>query len=346
MGSKAFFKGVSGAGLFLMAAAGLAADVVETKSGARLLGTVKKVAEGQVVLETEYAGLLTIKQSEVVRIEVDEPKVVRLKDSTTVTGTVVTQDDGAVAIRGDSGTITTPISDIAVTWQPGETDPAVVALQRRWAYEAAVDISGKSGNSEELSTALSFSATLKGSEDTLKFYTAYDRQETNGTTSSDKFKVGVDYTNQFKPRYSWYARDEGGFDQEKDIDLYNVAGVGLGYDVIKSDKQSLVTRGGLSYRYEVHGNAANDVNSLGLDFALLHTYTFTNAKMNNSLTYVPSFDDFGNYKAVHDSSFEMPLGAGFWKLRIGINNDYTSQPGAGLEHLDTTYYTRLILSWQ
>ena len=67
--------------------------------------------------------------------------------------------------------------------------------------------------------------------------------------------------------------------------------------------------------------------------------------MTNSLTFVPSFEDFANYRAIHDSFFEMPLVASKWKLRIGLSNDYTSEPAPGTEAMDTTYYTRFVLSW-
>jgi len=31
---------------------------------------------------------------------------------------------------------------------------------------------------------------------------------------------------------------------------------------------------------------------------------------------------------------------------LGISNDYTSEPGIGIEKMDTTYFTRLVLTWQ
>mgnify|MGYP003654999441 FL=1 len=226
-------------------------------------------------------------------------------------------------------------------------DPAIDAGRRRWSYEAAIDITGKSGNSDQLGTAASMRATLSGPTDKLQFYTGYNRQETDDTTSSDQFKAGIDYANNFSGKYSWYVRTESGFDRVKDIELYNVSAAGFGYDFIKNAHQTLTGRTGVSYRYEGYETvAAEDVNSAGLDFGLLHTYKFSNGLMRNELSFVPAFDDFGNYRATHDSYFEMPITAGFWALRIGVSNDYTSQPSPGLEKMDTTYYTRLVLNWK
>ena len=48
------------------------ADLVETKNGSRLTGTVTKVDAGAITLVTDYAGTLSIKQSEVVRFETEK----------------------------------------------------------------------------------------------------------------------------------------------------------------------------------------------------------------------------------------------------------------------------------
>jgi hypothetical protein len=61
---------------------------------------------------------------------------------------------------------------------------------------------------------------------------------------------------------------------------------------------------------------------------------------------LPSVNDFADYRFVHDSALEFPINAGFWKLRVGLNNQYNSRPQPGREEMDTTYYTRLVLSWK
>lgn len=335
------------ASLFISAAAVLRADVVETKNGTRLVGKVLKIDGTEVTLETAYAGTIKIKQAEVTSVTTDTPLNVRLEAGTVLQGTLAPTTAGALQISGQDGQITTSVDKVAATWAPGGTDPAIVALQRAWAYEAAADITGKTGNKEQTGTALSFRATLAGSQDTLQFYAAYDRQISDGTKSADQFKAGVDYQNNFAGRKSWYVRDEGGFDRIKDIDLYNVAAAGLGYDFIKEAKQTLTGRAGVSFRYEGYGDpTTEDVKDAGLDFGLNHRLQLDNSLLVNRVSYVPSFEDFGNYRLIHESYFELPLANPAWKLRLGVLNDYTSQPARGVEKLDTSYFTRLVLNWK
>ncbi len=327
-------------------AAHLSADVVETKSGARIVGKVTKIDGGAVTVATDYAGAVTIKQSEVTSITTDAPIAVRLASGTRVDGKVTTSS-GAVQIAGAEGSISTTVDKVAASWAAGGKDPAVAALERGWAYEAAVDIAGKTGNKEQLGTGFSFRATLAGSQDTLQFYSAYDRQVSDGVKSADQFKAGVDYANNFSGRKSWYMRNEAGFDRVKDIELYNVAAVGLGYDFIKEAKQLLTGRAGVSFRYAGYKNPrTEDVKSAGLDFGLAHRLQMDNAVLVNRISYVPTFEDFSNFVLTHESSLELPLLSTQWKIRLGVANDYNSKPGKGVERLDTTYFTRLVLSWK
>jgi putative salt-induced outer membrane protein YdiY len=339
-------KSTAALALAALVSASALADVVETKNGARIVGQIVSISDGTVAVKTNYAGDLAIKQSEVASITTDAPISVRLKSGTVLQGTVTT-DAGAVKIAGADGQLTTSVDKVAATWPAGGEDPQTTALRRHWKYEAAADITGKTGNKEQLGTTVSARATLKTPRDTLQFYTAYDRQVSDGEKSADQFKAGVDYQNNFSGKKSWYVRDEGGFDRIKDINLYNVAAFGVGYDIIKEPLHLLTLRTGISYRYEGYYNpATQDVSSAGLDLGINHEWTFSNSKIVNRVSFVPSFDDFSNYKLTHESFYEIPLIAPNWKLRLGISNDYTSKVGPGIERLDTSYFTRFVLSWE
>jgi hypothetical protein len=354
--------------LFILAVRTVSADVVETKSGARIVGKVTQIDGSTVVVDTDYAGTVKIKQGAVTAITTENPSNIRLSSGTVLQGTLSSEGTGAIVIAGPDGSLHTSVEKVVTTWAPGAKDPEVVALQRAWAYEAAVDVVGKSGNSEQLGTGFSFRATLNGPQDKLQFYSAYDRQVTEGEKSADQFKAGVDYQNSFSGRYSWYLRDEAGFDRIKLIDFSNVAAAGLGYDFIKKPKQTLTGRFGFAHRFESYrpdpdrvalfiaaGQTEEDakrlstkenVNSAGLDLGLSHTLELEYLSIVNRISYVPSFSDFSDYHMVHESFIELPLHNIMWKVRMGVTNDYTSVPAVGKERLDTTYFTRLVLNWK
>jgi hypothetical protein len=320
------------------------ADTIEVKNGARIIGKITKIDAGSVVVSTDYAGTITIKQSEVSSIATDDPIAVRLASGTRFDGRVTTGPGGAIQIAGSDGTITTTVDKVAASWAAGAVDPLV---DRHWEYEASVDVSGKTGNREQIGTAGEVRATLRTLQDVLQFYSSYNRQVSDGAKSADQFKAGVDYQNNFSGRYSWYVRDEGGFDRVKDVELYNIAAAGLGFDIVKEPKRTLTGRAGLSFRYEGYRDPLTpDVKSAGLDIGFNSDMEFGNSKLVTRVAYVPSFEDFANYRLTHESFYQVPLAHPAWKLRLGVSNDYNSQPPGGVERLDTAYFTRLVLSWR
>ena len=116
---------------------------------------------------------------------------------------------------------------------------------------------------------------------------------------------------------------------------------------VKSDIQSLVGRLGAGYRFESYASGAPNnkgaVLSTGLHYKLEISHY---ASLDSDLQYLPSFDNFSDYRIQHDSGIQMPIANSFWMLRVGVSNSYTSRPQPGRKSLDTMYYTRLLLNWR
>jgi putative salt-induced outer membrane protein YdiY len=324
----------------------LRADVVETASGARLVGKITKIQSGVVTLQTDYAGELSIKQVLVTKITTDHPVSVRFADGSGIVGTITSPSADKLQISGTSRTVECPVGNISATWATGEEDPDVVALRRKWSYEAAADVTGRSGTNTSLGTSYEFRAKLIGPLDTFQYYTAYNRQETAGEVSADQFKAGVDYADNFAAATSWYARDEGGFDRVNDISLYDIAASGLGYDFIKEKEQTFTGRVGLSYRYDEYSTPDTAaLSSAGADFELEYLLKTKKWQVSDTIAFDPAFQDLGNFIITHEFAFEIPISKSLWKLSTGVANNYNSRPVGGVDKLDTLYFTRLVLSW-
>ena len=333
--------------LALLCSLRLAADVVVTTSGARIVGKVTSISDGTINITTDYAGDIKVKQSLVASIETDAPVAVRLATGDRVTGTVTPTSDGKVKIEGTAGPAVAAVPQIAAIWAAGQEDPAVVALRRKWLYEAAVDINGESGVHDQLGTDMLFKATLKGPDDTLIFDTAYNRQVTNGQKSADQFKAGVDYSDNLSANVTWFVRDEAGFDRVNQITFGDIAAAGLGYSFIKAADQTLTGRAGLSFRDYQYAPAAgiSNVNAVGADFELQYTKTFKTSQVSDKITFLPDFQDSKSYVLSHEFAYSVPIALSLWKLSIGVSNSYNSEPVPGIAKLDTLYFTRLNLTW-
>ncbi len=329
------------------------ADRIELTDGSVLHGKLLSAEGGKFKLETAFAGTLDIDQGKIKSFSTDDPIHVGLKAGTQVLGTVAATDAGIAVVAAD-GQMASSAANVVAVWRPGADSPevraakeAVAKARRGWAYEASAAITGRTGGSEKFAGSVGVKATLEGAQDKLQFYGAVNRAQENGNQTANDWKAGVDYSSFFSSKAVWYARTELAKDKIKAIDLRSNSAFGLGWKLAKTDTRDTEIRFGLGYLYETYTTGAPDFESAGLDVAFLNSMTLGWAKMNNAITWTPSFEDFANYRLVHETSFDLPIKTGeFWKLRMGVNNDYQSQPAGGIEKLDTTYFTALILSWK
>lgn len=334
--------------LFLVSLAHNAfADEVITTDGAKLVGTITLIDKGTITLKTSYAGTLKIKQDQVASFSTDESVVVRLESGTVMAGPIQSSQNGKLKITSEDGVLETNTAKIAATWSPDAEDPEVARNRREWQYDASLDLTGRSGNVDKFRLGAGVDAKLKGPNDTLAFFLDYEQAEEEGIKSEDRAAGGASYESFFSQVLGWYARTELETDVIDNIKLRSTTAAGLSYRLINKDKQNLVARSGIGYRFTSFDNNAPDESTATVDFGLAHDYEFSNMfVMENNITFVPSIDDPSNYRLVHDSGIEVPLGSSQnWKIRMGVNNEYLSETTAQ-EKLDTTYYTRMIYSWR
>jgi putative salt-induced outer membrane protein YdiY len=349
---------MSASALTLLAAATtLNADIVETTDGSRLVGEITQVSGGVLVLETAYAGSIEIPVEQVVTFSSEDAETVRLSNGNVAVGSVSGSSDGTISVSTAGGTVTAATSEVAAAWQPGDRDPDVIANEaalegqlRKWSYEAAVGISGKSGNTSKSDFNGSAAATLEGPSDRLNMYVQYQYAKAEGVATSDEIVGGMSYTSFFSDHFGWYVREELERDRFENISFRSTSAAGLNYRAIKTNTRRLEFTAGLSLRYEGYytGDPSSD-SFPGLDFGVKHYWKITDwLEMNNIVTYNPAFDDIlGDYRVDHKSTLDLPLGtADYWKLRVSLENQYSSNPTVGLDKLDTTYGLSLLLNWK
>jgi len=328
-------------------AGGLRADVIDTTDGAHLVGTVTKIADGQVFLDTSFAGTIVVRQAKIVRLTTDKPVAVRLMSGRRYDGAITISAQGSEQVAAATGPVTTTIPEIAASWPAGEPDPQSIRPRYHWTYEASADFTGKSGNHRQFGAAYGVSATLKRLKDTLALSSNYNRQTTDGVKSADQFKAGADYADNYADRNSWYVRDTLGFDRVRDLIFYNTAATGVGYDFIKEVHQTLTARIGLAHRYELyHDHTAPDVKALGLDLELNHSLQVADSLLTTKLAVDPSFARFRDILLTEETDYDIPLAKSAWKLRLGVTNNFVSRPPPGIRKLDTVYLASLVWDFQ
>ncbi len=334
-----------------LALAARAADRLELTDGSIVYGKIISAEAGFFKVDTTFAATIVIAQDKVKSFTTDEAVNVQLATGSTALGRVQSADAGIV-VAAPAGQLAAPTAQVTALWRAGAESPDVRKLKdaaekaaRRWAYEASLAINGRTGGSEKFAGALGFKATLESAQDKLIFMLQAEKAEDNGVETANRQFASADYSAFFSDKNVWYARTSIEKDEIKALDLRSTTAFGIGRKLIKKKIQDLELRAGLSYVYETYANGTK-FDSPGLDLALIHSYEFKNGKLANSLSYTPSFEDFGNYRVHHETTYEMPITASLWKLKMGVTNDYISMPQPGIDRLDTLYFTSLILNWK
>lgn len=323
--------------------------------GSRLEGKLEKIHDGTVHFTTGFAGTLEIEQGLVAGLESDEAVMLRTATGEVFRGPVRVEESGAVVVDSTAGTVRTGLDTVVAGWKEGDRDPEAVAREtelesqvRKWSYRAGVDISGEDGNSEDFATSIQAEAKLEGPHDRLVLYGSYKYKETDSVSSEDEQIGGAKYTNFFTERWGWFMREEIERDVFEGIDFRSTTAGGLVYKFIDQERLYLEGSAGLSYRFEDYTDPALDSEDFpGLDFGLDLSWQFADwGRLVSSVDYIPSIDDFGDYLINHESGVDIPLGtADNWFMRFGLSNEFNSNPEAGREKLDTSYFARLILTW-
>lgn len=351
MKAKNFMNYLAAMACALLLAGALRADRIEMADGSVLNGKIVSADKGKFKVETSFAGTIEVAQDQIRTFSTSDAVNVGLSAGSAVLGRVESSGGGIRVVAAD-GQMSASTGNVAAVWRQGEDSPAVreakaqaAKAERHWAYEASLALTGRTGVSEKFGSNLGFKATLESPQDKLIFTLQAERAKDNGVDTADRQFGGVDYSSFFSEKNVWYARTSVEKDKIKLLDLRSTTAFGIGRKLVKTERQDTELRLGISYLYETYSNNTK-FDSPGADVTLLNSLQLARWKLTNMISYTPAFKDFANYRVHHESAFEVPITASLWKLRLGLANDYQSEPPDGTEKLDTTYFTSLILNWK
>lgn len=329
----------------------LMADQLKLNDGSVINGTIAQFLNGKVKIKTAFAGDLEIEADKIASMKTDAEVNVSTS-SAKFTGTFT--EDG---IRSGNNVIPVNYGDLKAVWNKGEDDPTIPKVEgRKWKYEATLDITGKTGNTEKHQVGAGFKATMTGPVDKLVLYLKNNYTRDSGVETEREFIAGFDYEHRIAERSStWYIKSEYEYDKFNDMDPSITSAAGYGFYALDQEDYKIRLRVGLSHIYRKYISDHDTDSTVGMELAYHHEFKIHKfLGMDNfgtlvtDLTYTPGFDNFKeDYRIYHESSLALPLGGSkFWTLRLGVSNDYHSRVGRGVKHTDTTYFTKLVLNWE
>jgi hypothetical protein len=166
-------------------------------------------------------------------------------------------------------------------------------------------------------------------------------------TSADDLHVTLGYETNPTRVVFWYARTDTGYDNARQVDFLSVNAAGLGLRLFTDARGKLDTRIGLAHRYENYSLAGQpSLATPSMDLGVLFEREFGWAKMETTLSLVPSFTSAQNFYVRHESALNIFRGDGPLSLKVGVSNDFRGQPLPGQVGLDTAYFLRAVYAWK
>jgi len=339
-------------------ARGAAADTVSLSDGSKIVGTVEEISGGKVAIVTAFAGRIEIDATMLAGIETQNPVHVMLNSGDTLIGPLTASAAaGQTVVASAVGNTPVSVGDVHSVWPKGaespqertarlEADERIAAVTPKWTVTLEGGATRREGNTDTLEGHGAFRADRKTNDDLLTYYLRGSYKEESKRRSTNEYLGGVRYENSLTERWYWYARSELEFDEFENIDLRATVAAGAGYYWIRKPEHELKTSFGPGYRHETYDDGtSNDdfVLDLGLDYRIDMTPW---AQFTHSTVYSPDVEDFDNYRLNFDTGLLVPFKDDRWAWKVGMRNDYNSRPARGLDRLDNTYYTSIVLKLQ
>ncbi len=319
-----FWLGASVSGL-------VCADTVQLSNGDRLSGSVDSISGGRLVLQTDYAGRVTIALEKISELSTDNAFDVRVGKQRK-SGQFVASAAGQALQQGATSE-PIQLTEVRSATLNQTRLPAFIAD-----WESRVDVAAvlSTGNSstESLNTLIESTYTQERSEHQLALLVS--REVAEDATTKDQRNLDYGYKLFLSDR--WFASANANYfkDELKQIDMRVNGGAGAGFQFVNNSIMELSTELGLSAVYEeIEGvEETQPAGRWAVDFRRF----FLNKRMElfhrQALLFIPS-EDRGEV-LTSSTGVRFALSDRIdTALRMDLN--YETDPPVGNKALDSTY---------
>ncbi|MEE9294218.1 MAG: DUF481 domain-containing protein [Phycisphaerae bacterium] len=280
------------------------ADVVVTTDGSRINGTIIQLTDGQLTIETQFAGTLEIPADNITAMQyAEQPEV-------------ATVDQREEQSHASSRVEWTAVMEAGLLRTEGNTDTAEA--------RGRLDVARKT------------------EEDLLQLFASADFAEKDGERTRNEYKGGAHYERIINEHWFWYTRFDLEHDEFERLDLRSEITAGAGHYFLKRADHELKARAGLGYRYESF-DTDDRTDDVVVDFGLDYRVDLAPwLQFRHSTSFLPNIERINDYRLDFDTALILPLQKEALKLKLGVRNEYNSTPQSGVDRLDNTYYANLM----
>ncbi|RKS84605.1 uncharacterized protein DUF481 [Orbus hercynius] len=239
-------------------------DTIELKNGDNLSGKIKLVDGSKVLIETEYAGVITVANDKIKTFSIDEP--VKIKDGVFTDAqyadAITTADDSKITlVKGENSKTISISDDLTIIKSSGPSSLVPADLIVNGALNAGAYYNKGSSKSEQYS--LNGNVTAKYDLWRHGFRAAVFRSKDDQDTSNYYYTTQYDVDRFFTPSFFWQGNAQYKHDWIEDIKTKTSFGTGPGWQVWQDELSALSFTGLISYQKIDYRNGNDSVHPLG-----------------------------------------------------------------------------------
>lgn len=320
------------------------ADEVFLSDGSRLIGTIEQVRDGELVIETEFAGKLTVDMEGVEGMRTDDVLGIGFENGEPLFGTLNFDSSEQSIVTDDDEPHPIDLEEVTVVWPKDEEMPRV---DRIWSGRVEIGLDGARGNSDSFNF-LGLSTAIRETEGNKLVLDAKGHfEEDSGLRSENEFKASGRYEWKFRGEWNAFVRGELETDEFEKVNLRSSMIVGMGKKFLETERHEYAARVGIGFLREDFKSAEMVTDSIfvfGYDYALKIRESF---KLTHDLNLYSTLDEPTNgFRVVVNTAGELSLtNDEHWKLRGGLMHEFDEEPLPDVDGLDVTYYINLGYDW-
>ena len=284
----------------------IAASEVMLKNGDRLSGKIVEETAETVVIETEYAGKVTIDREHIVKIADPTAAVVAVEEKPAepkpepVVEKASVQEPAAAAIK--------PV--------PRVFGGRFLGLAEGWEGNANIGFSITSGNSNNSTLTTGLRAVKNGGPDKLTVYARSvwnsDRGKGRMVTTQNAFWGGARYDRNLDGRHFGFLSYDFERDRPRGLNLRSVAGAGVGRHVVRNEftEMDVLLGGAWNRTWQTGDNTDTPEGLVGIN--VKHRF-HEKLRYQNSITLFQNVTDAREFRVIMDATFSVDV-----TKRVGV----------------------------
>jgi putative salt-induced outer membrane protein YdiY len=314
-------------GSFLLPCSSVA-DQIVMKNGDIISGQVKKIIDGDLFIEPEYADEFAVDLAAVDSIRSDTLYEIEMADGREIVAKFAGGTDSRQILTVESEELYVGMSELIEVSEPEQWYDRTSHID--------VNMVWNGGNTESRNNLLFFDTKLKTGNHRQLFELTVRRDETDGnsTKEQDLFRYGYNWIFN-EP---WYLGFTAGFERDpvRELDYRHVLGAFIGRDIFNDRRKYFTISAGVGYTREEIGEEKDSGPS-----ALWHLRYEHNLKggdlefFHNQTLIIQSYGD-------HNTILKTNTGFRFDLLKdiyanMSLRFDYETDPAPGAEEKDSTF---------